>query len=188
MQIYGNRIFTKRLQLRKPEVEDLKLLVEWSHNLAACGDYLTPENYDLEQLRYQMLSGTLWNDKERVFIVELRESLKPIGTIHYWHLNGQRQTIMISLKIALLEERRKGYGTELQKYLIIQLFQNQEVEQIEMYTDINNLAQQRCLRKLGFELVQSLSYDDQNVRRTGHLFRLTAERFQHEPIYKYYYE
>jgi len=188
MDIYGNRIFTKRLQLRKPEKEDIELLFTWSHSPEAYGKYLSPERLKLEHLQDQLASGALWNDREKLFLVELRDTGKPIGTTHYWQLPGNNETVIISLKIALPAERNKGYGTELQKFLIIQLFSHKKIKNIEMYTDINNNGQQRCLRKLGFELAKSLTYEDQQVQRTGYLFRLTAERYNSEPIYHYHYE
>jgi RimJ/RimL family protein N-acetyltransferase len=57
-----------------------------------------------------------------------------------------------------------------------------------MHTDINNSAQQRCLQKLGFEHIESLIYDDQQKKRTGHLFRLTAEQYHSHPVYQFHYE
>lgn len=188
MDIYGNRIFTRRLQLRKIESEDLDLIVNWSTSLVAYGNCLTPENLELKQLAHQLTSGALWNSQEKLFLVAIRESDKPIGTAHYWQSPSKKETATISLKIALPDERNKGYGTELQKFLIMQLFNHKQFQNIEMYTDINNIAQQRCLEKLGFEQTISLAYEDRQVQRTGHLYRLTAEQFAREPIYHYHYE
>ena len=44
------------------------------------------------------------------------------------------------------------------------------------------------LKKLGFELIESLMYDDQQEKRTGHLYRLTAEQYHSHPIYQFHYE
>ena len=68
------------------------------------------------------------------------------------------------------------------------LFERVALKAVEMYTDIDNLSQQRCLKKLGFKLVDSLQYEDQQVNRTGHLFRLTMEGFKQAPLYKFHYE
>jgi RimJ/RimL family protein N-acetyltransferase len=96
--------------------------------------------------------------------------------------------VTMALKVALPEERGKGYGTEIQKFLIIYILDRLRVPAIEMYTDINNKAQQRCLDKLGFELIESLTYDDLHKKRIGHLYRLTAERYHTHPIYQFHYE
>ena len=95
---------------------------------------------------------------------------------------------MMAVKIADPVQRCKGYGTEAQKYVIIHLFAKEKVESIEMYTDINNRPQQRCLAKLGFSLIESLGYDDHQVQRVGHLFRLDAAAYAHHPLYRYHYE
>ena len=52
----------------------------------------------------------------------------------------------MALKISEPEMRNKGYGTEAQKYAIIQLFTRMKLQRVEMYTDIDNQSQQRCLQ------------------------------------------
>ncbi len=154
----------------------------------SCGNYLTPEKYNLDQLQLKWQLNALWNDQEKQFIVELKKPVRPIGTVHYWLAPGKRDTIAMALKIAEPQERGKGYGTEIQKIVIMYLFEHMQAKVIEMYTDINNIAQQRCLQKLGFELVESLVYDDRQQKRTGYLFRLNIHDYLIYPFYKYNYE
>lgn len=188
MSLYGDKLFTSRLALAKIRENDLPAIVAWSRSETACGPYLTPEGYTMEQMQAQIRSGGFWSDMEKMFLVSLKEKNQPIGTAHYWQAAKGKNTITLALKVALPEERGKGYGTEIQKFLIIYIFEQLLVESIEMYTDINNTAQQRCLYKLGFELVESLFYDDQQERRTGHLFRLTSRQYKSHPIYQFHYE
>lgn len=188
MTLYGNKLFTRRLALAKLEENDLATLVGWSQSDVACGPYLTPENYNLEQMRKQLTSGAYWSDYEKMFLVSTKDNGKAIGTAHYWQPSRGKKSVTMALKIALPEERQKGYGTELQKFLIMHLFDRLSIESIEMYTDINNIPQQRCLTKLGFDLVESLTYDDLTVKRTGHLYRLSAEQYKYHPIYQFHYE
>lgn len=188
MSIYGDKLFTRRLILTRVQEDNLEDVVKWSRSQIACGPYLTPENYNIEQMRAQMSSGVFWSDKEKMFLVEKKEDGKHIGTAHYWQPSGNHNRITMALKVALPEERGKGYGTEIQKFLIIYIFDRLSATSIEMYTDINNKAQQRCLEKLGFELIESLTYDDQREKRTGNLFRLTQEQYKRHPIYQYHYE
>jgi len=189
MSFFGDKLFTHRLVLSKIREDDLQTIVTWSRSEVACGLYLNPENYDIEQMRMQINSGVFWSELERMFLVSLKESELPIGTVHYWcHPAAGQNTITMALKVALPEERGKGYGTEIQKILIMHIFDRLLVEAIEMYTDIDNTSQQRCLQKLGFELIESLAYDDQQEKRTGHLFRLTSKQYHSHPIYQYHYE
>jgi RimJ/RimL family protein N-acetyltransferase len=188
MSLFGDILYTTRLSLSKIQEDHLPDIVGWSHSEIACGSYLTPEKYHIEQMRAQIQSGVFWNDKEKMFFVETKEDSRPIGTAHFWQPTGGGNTITMALKVAMPEERRKGYGTEIQKFLIMHIFDQLTVKAIEMYTDINNSAQQRCLKKLGFELIESLMYDDQQEKRTGHLYRLKAEQYHSHPIYQFHYE
>jgi len=187
MTIFGNKICTRRLLLRKIEEKNLAKIVEWSHSEEAYGEYLTPECISHEDGSRHLETGLFWNDKSRTFIIELHDGT-PIGTIHYWLRSENKAIAVVALKIARLDLRKQGYGTEAQKYLIIQLFERAGLDAVEMYTDIDNHAQQRCLRKLGFALIDSLQYEDQDVKRTGHLFRLTSEAYKNVPLYQYHYE
>jgi RimJ/RimL family protein N-acetyltransferase len=188
MSLYGDKLFTRRLALCKLEEENLATLVTWSQSDIACGTCLTPENYKLEQMRQQLQDGIFWSDQEKIFLVKTKEGDKAIGTAHYWHPVKGKKSVTMALKVAIPEERGKGYGTEIQKFLIIYLFDRLSTECIEMYTDVNNIPQQRCLKKLGFDLQESLTYDDLKVKRTGHLYRLTAEQYKAHSIYRYHYE
>jgi len=188
MSLFNNYLYSTRLCLRKLEEDDLPLIIEWSKSKEFCGDYLTPEHYDVLQLHQQLEAGALWHDHEKYFLVELKETGKPIGTVHYWQPSGKRDTVTMALKVALTRERGKGYGTEIQKFVIIYVFDQLQMQAIEMYTDINNKPQQRCLTKLGFELIESLNYDDQQEKRVGHLYRLTLLQYKKQPVYKFHYE
>jgi len=186
MSLFGDQLFTPRLCLRRVQEGDLAQVVDWSHSIDAYGGYLSPENLQIEQVRRQLQACVFWNDQEKLFLIDLREENKALGTIHYWQPAGREKIAAMALKIALPDERGKGYGTEAQKYLISYLFERAGKEQVEMHTDIDNTIQQRSLHKLGFELVDSLSYTDQQVQRIGHLYRLTKTGYAVQPMYQYH--
>jgi RimJ/RimL family protein N-acetyltransferase len=188
MSLYGDKLFTRRLIMRKIQDQDIPVVVAWSQSETACGAYLTPGNHDMEQMRQQIHSGIFWSDMEKMFLVELKEDGRPVGTAHYWRSPSRQNAVSMALKVAVPEERGKGYGTEIQKFLIMYILDQHLAGAIEMHTDINNIAQQRCLQKLGFDLVESLVYEDQQKKRTGHLFRLTARQYLSHPIYQFHYE
>ncbi len=187
MTLFGNRIFTIRLELRRIVKEDAELLSHWSHDCRAYGEYLSPEQLSVTQLMEQLEAGMHWSEHHKTFLITLKEEEQPIGTIHYWLKAEVPHTAVMAVKIAEPQWRGMGLGTEAQKYLILFLFNRLSLEYVEMYTDINNLAQQRCLHKLGFEMQQALSYVDQQVKRVGYLYRLGKNRFAQEPIYHYHY-
>lgn len=187
MTLFNNTIYTPRLQLRRLVEPDLPLLVAWSRSPAAHGDYLSPEHLDEQSTREKLGSGFFWGEKNKMFMIETREG-EPVGTIHYWLRPEREECAVAKVRVAEPGLRGKGYGTEAQKYLVINLFDRIKVKEVEMYTDINNKAQQRCLAKLGFELVDSLTYVDHQVSRLGHLYRLRRDRYQNYPVYQYHYE
>jgi RimJ/RimL family protein N-acetyltransferase len=174
--------------LRRIQRADLPLICFWSNDTEACGRYLTPEGYSRDPLLEQIQSGTLWRTRERLFFIETRSDNQPLGTIHYWMRQDQRDIAVMAVKIAVSRKRRRGYGTEAQKYLIIHLFKQVGVRCVEMYTDMDNQPQQRCLNKLGFQMERSLTYTDHCIERTGHLYQLNATAFAKQPIYQYHYD
>lgn len=187
MTIFGNTIRTPRLILRKVEPTDIPLLSSWSNSTAAHGAFLTPDRISVEQACAEYEAGLHWNEQSRIFIIEVK-NLQPIGTIHYWLRPEKKWCAVMALKIADSSCRNEGYGTEAQKYIIIHLMRQMKLTRVEMYTDIDNIPQQRCLTKLGFEQVESLQYEDGGLSRTGFLYRLGADRFKEISMYHFHYE
>ena len=187
MTLYGNELFTPRLRLQRVQLKDIPMLAAWSGSEIAHGKYLSPHAIDEETGYAQLESGLLWGKKTKTFIIAIKGGAS-IGSIHYWLRPERTECAVVALKISVPGARKKGYGTEAQKYLIINLFERLKINEIHMYTDINNIAQQRCLEKLGFEQVESLTYNDHQVTRLGYLFRLRRSQYQQSSIYKYYYE
>jgi RimJ/RimL family protein N-acetyltransferase len=182
------QLITRRLLMRRLKKKDLPLILAWSNSEVAYGSYLSPERYTCQVLEELFSCNAFWKKNNKTFLIESRQTGQSIGTIHYWFRESKTDTAVISVKIAAPEERGKGYGTEAQKFLIIHLFEYVQVKMVDMYSDIGNLSQQRCLKKLGFSIVVSLTYDDHQVVRTGHLFRLTLTDYQHKAIYRFHYE
>lgn len=188
MSLYGDKLFTRRLILAKLQDSDIATLICWSNSDKACGPYLTPEQYNHEQMQTQLATGAFWSQQEKLFLVSTKNEQKAIGTAHYWQHSPGKKSVTLALKVALPEERGKGYGTEIQKFLIMYVFDRLALDSIEMYTDINNIPQQRCLKKLGFELCESLTYDDLHIKRTGHRYSLSVDQYKNHPIYQFHYE
>lgn len=174
--------------MRRIRAADLPLILAWSNNETAYGPYLTPERLTAPLLYEQYTGNVFWNPHDKTFLIEYRDPVQPIGTIHYWLKPDKHQSAIMSVKIADFDARGKGYGTEAQKFLIIYLFESVGVHAVEMYTDIDNKPQQCCLKKLGFSINRSLAYDDRQVMRTGHLFQLTEKDYRDAAIYRFHYE
>lgn len=172
-----DRIFTARLALRKIMEEDLQQFSDWSFSEAAHGEYLSPERQSYQECYERWKNDTYWNDHSRTMIIELKEENQPLGTIRYWQKANDRNTAMVALKVAEPQYRGQGFGTEAQRGLIHNLFIKMHYNAVEMFTDIDNTPEQRCLDKLGFTLTDVQTYEDQKVQRQGRLYRLTRQEF-----------
>lgn len=180
--------FTKRLICKKITLEDIELITAWNNSQEAYGEHLTPENISYEDNITKFKHHNFWNNKSKTFLIETKEKNEPIGTIKYWTQAEHSKTAMIAVKIAVPQYRKQGYGTEVQKALIRELFKKYKFEVIEMYTDVNNKPQQKCLEKLDFENIKTEDYTDAGEARQGYLYRLTKERYEKSGVHIYYYE
>ena len=183
-----NYFFTTNLKLRRIEKKDLALIHQWHISADAHGDHLSPHDETLDQLTEQLENDVFWHEGSKTYLVELKEDLQPIGTFHYWSKPDDSTTAMYALKVAVPACRRKGYGTEMQKGMIKELFEKYKFKHIEVFTDIDNIPQQRCLEKLDFDYVGVRDYQDQGFDRQGKVYLLSRERYENSSIFLYYYD
>jgi len=176
----GEHIFTERLCLRKIGEEDLQLISDWSSSDAAYGEYLTPENHSVQDCFDRWKNNSYWNEQSKTLIIERKEQNKPLGTIRFWQNQNDRRTALVALKIAAADCRGQGFGTEAQLGLIHYLFIQKQYRAVEMFTDLDNVPEQRCLTKLGFTLIDMQTYEDQKVQRQGRLYRLTRMEYDQQ--------
>ncbi len=164
------------------------MITDWENSQIAYGDYLSCENHSLEDNIIKFENNSFWNDKSKTYIIETKKDTIPIGTLKYWTKTDLPNVAMMAIKITIPEFRNKGYGTEAQKGMIRELFKKYNYNAIEMYTDVNNIAQKKCLKKLDFEDIKTESYVDAGVQRQGHLFRLNKDRYEKSGVHIFYYE
>lgn len=180
--------FTSRLKCRKITSHDIDIICAWSNNPESYGDFLAMDKMKPNEAQEKLNNNIFWNTTSKTYLIELKDDATPIGTIKYWSKVGYAKTALIALKIAAISYRRKGYGTEVQKALIRELFKKYGYETVEMYTDIANIPQQSCLDKLDFINVKQEDYADAGKNRQGYLFRLTRERYEASGVHLYYYD
>ncbi|MCP4678498.1 MAG: GNAT family N-acetyltransferase [Deltaproteobacteria bacterium] len=186
--LFINELYSQSLILRKVREHDLPFLELWSNSKDAHGEYLTPECMSLGELKEKHKSDFFWNDDSKLYLIVNKDNSLPIGTIQYWRKRGTPNLACVAVKIASPAERRKGFGTEAQKVLIRHLFVVGGFAEIEMHTDIDNVAQQKCLKKLGFEFISSKNFSDHGVKRLGNLYRLDRKQYDSAPEFIYYYD
>jgi len=76
-----------------------------------------------------------------------------VGTVSWhwtqWGPNAASRTPMIGISL-VPAERHHGHGTVAQRLLVDLLFRHTPVNRVEAHTDVDNVAEQRALEKVGF--------------------------------------
>ena len=176
-------IASKRLRLIKPAHEHVSCFYKWNVSNANTDSYLSAENVSEEEIKQRIECDYYWSETSKYYVICHGDSVRPIGYIHYWFDPAQYHVCEIGIKIANISDRNKGFGTEAQATLISALFGNTTVETIEMYTDVDNAAEQACLSKLGFDFVKAVQFHDFDKCRVGRLYRLTQQMwFDHNRV------
>ena len=135
----------KTVNLRVMEREDLALFAEWESNPKF---YRELAVYPLRQQSKANLEKEY--DKrppeENWFYIEKKDGTR-IGAIFHF-LEGRQLEIGYAL---IPSERRKGYGSEAATIIVDHLFLLKEIVRIQAHTDVENVASQGVLEKVGFK-------------------------------------
>jgi RimJ/RimL family protein N-acetyltransferase len=108
-------------------------------------------------------NGLLTDDSGTLMVVRAEEAL---GFVSWHKAVTSMSSYCWNVGIALLPEcHGRGYGTQAQRLLVRYLFAHTQVQRIEAGTDVENVAEQRALEKVGFQR--------EGVMR-GHSFRQGA--------------
>jgi RimJ/RimL family protein N-acetyltransferase len=140
------------VRLRDVTLADAELLDAWARDDAGSefndfGEKPSPLPRDA------LARGPLRNERNGVLVVELADSLEPIGTVQ-WHKvqygpNPESDAWNIGIELRP-EARGRGYGAEAQRLLAAFLFEHTSINRVEASTDVENLAEQRSLEKAGY--------------------------------------
>jgi [ribosomal protein S5]-alanine N-acetyltransferase len=150
-----------QLKLRPVEEADLSNLVRLFWDPAASGEYqwFGFRMADVRQVERRWQEDGLIG-KERSFLAVELENGTCAGWV-VWRTKGHFDNCEIG--IALFPAHRgRGIGTEAQRQLVSYLFRTTTVYRLEAATEVDNLAEQRALEKVGFRR--------EGVMR-GHYFR-----------------
>jgi RimJ/RimL family protein N-acetyltransferase len=133
----------KTVNLRIVERQDLPFFTDWCNNTEFFGEYVwMPQQSKTEREK--------WYDNlpadARFFFIEKKDGTR-IGFIAHF-LTGK----LMELGYLLLpNERGKGYCSEAVQIMVDYLFLSRNLERVQATTDVNNLASQRVLAKVGFQ-------------------------------------
>lgn len=148
---------TAGVVLRPVRHADLDTLALWRSDPWFFGEF---EDFGFRspvRLANKWQKDGLLGDGEGLLLVTLDDGTPedggtPIGEVQWRALDWGPPPASRSagIRIALLPEYRgMGYGTEAQRVLVDYLFAASPVNRVEATTDVGNLAEQRCLEKIG---------------------------------------
>jgi ribosomal-protein-alanine N-acetyltransferase len=142
------RIETERLVLRKPHLEDAPILFSAYMRDPDVTRYTTWRPHQRLQETDKFIHGSIaaWKNGTRFpFVVTLKEKDEPFGMIDF-HIRDF--TVGLGYVIAR-SHQRKGYATEATRAVVKWSFQQPTIYRVNASTDVDNIASQRVLEKVG---------------------------------------
>jgi len=137
------------LLIRNAEPSDAEQLAAWWNDgkVMAHAGFPNGVGTTPEQVRKLLESDT---DSSRRCIIELDGV--PIGEMNYRDIGGK--TAQIGIKICDFSKQNRGFGTQLLKMFIRELFSTYGFEKIALDTNLKNTRAQHVYEKLGFRKVK----------------------------------
>jgi RimJ/RimL family protein N-acetyltransferase len=129
-----------------------------------------------------LLEGPLRNERNGQLIVERVADGQPIGTVawHEVHYGPPPTSRAWNIGISLIPEARgQGLGGIAQRLLAEYLFDTTDANRVEASTDVENMAEQRALEKVGF--VREGIQRGAQFRAGSHHDLVTYSRLRDEP-------
>ncbi|MDO4535771.1 MAG: GNAT family protein, partial [Clostridium perfringens] len=130
--------------IRAIEEEDLETIYRWNSQEFR-GDFQEFQFQSLNKLKEEYSKNGFYSKEFQMLIVKEKDI--KIGLVY---LNFYREGIV---KIGLVlnhESCNKGRGTSILKIMTEHLFNNYQIVRIEADTDVENIAAQEILSKVGF--------------------------------------
>jgi RimJ/RimL family protein N-acetyltransferase len=146
---------TERMSLRPVEADDLGVLAQWRTDPGNRKWFFNPLPVSLSGQAgwYQQLQGS----RDRLlFMVELRSSGKPIGTIGLDAIDQRNQRAELGNVLIDARERGQGYGREAVNRVVEYGFADLNLRRIFLEVFAHNRAAIRLYQACGFEVEGTL--------------------------------
>jgi RimJ/RimL family protein N-acetyltransferase len=151
MKPVPKEIYTERLVLRAPKINDAELIFESYASDSEVSKYLAWKTHQSikDSVDYLQSRIKMWNSGEKyTWVVEQKESSEFTGMYTF------RWPISFKSSISYVIARKfwsRGFGTELTKTIVNWALSKPEIYRIEAFCDTENLASSRVLEKIGME-------------------------------------
>ncbi len=138
------------MRLRAIGEEDLRELYRLFNDPASWGEF--EEFHPVDWFTFEKRQKEAGATPDRtLFLIEKKESKEVLGVIFQRITNPTMKNTEIGYAILSSKERRKGFASESTRLIVDYLFLSKNIERIEAYTDLRNIASHRVLEKCGFK-------------------------------------
>lgn len=171
-------IIGKNVVIRPMEITDIDYIYEWWNNGEAMGysglgyGFMLSRDALISQFKPEIESPDMY-PKEKMFIICLKEDMRPIGDISYRNWDKRSGSAEIGLEICNPEDRGKGYGKDAMSAFIDFMFRQLNLHRIELTTSEFNETAQSLYYKLGFKkigIIRERSYNPSKDRYTSAVY------------------
>lgn len=140
------------IYLRTLEPIDASMMLKWENNPDnwAVSNTLVPFSEHLI-LQYVNSAQDIFATKQLRFIICLRDSDKPIGTIDLFEYDPLHQRAGVGVLIDEVSERNKGYATEALELMIRYSFERLNLHSLFCHIFESNTHSIQLFEKQGFE-------------------------------------
>jgi RimJ/RimL family protein N-acetyltransferase len=137
------------LRIRPFRPEDYDVVRRWIGDPLAAGSFPPGVRPEDDEFVRAMVTGEPDPSIVR-FGVEVGGRL--VGEVQYRHGRPQLPAGVFEIGIGIWDpaDRGRGYGREAQRQLVDRLFRTEGARRVQAGTDPGNLAERRCLERLGF--------------------------------------
>ena len=137
------------VELRPVAESDLPIIYRLTNDPDATGEHEWFGWQDRWRYHRSWEQNGLLDDDGGMLMVRRGDEI--LGFVAWRKRVTARTSFCWNMGIALLPEARgRGYGTDAQRQLVRYLFAHTQVNRIEAGTNVDNIAEQRALEKLGF--------------------------------------
>lgn len=145
-----------RIHLRPYRMSDLEMFTRWVQDVDVVRHTLQ-ETKTLEQER-EWLEGILQSKNDLGFVIEVKETGKPIGNCALRLTNNRgEEGVGFGIMLGEKEEWGKGYGTDATKLLVEYARDTLKAKRIWLTVDTTNERGVRAYEKAGFAIASKES-------------------------------
>lgn len=150
------------INFRLMQTSDINQVYNWTQESHVKTWWTDPEDWSEFRQKFENKLKSLYRG---CFIIYVRN--KPVGYIQYYVANKFSEwseqpngTYGMDLFIGDFNYIGKGYGTEIVKQFVKEIFKNLEAKRVIINPDINNIAAVRAYEKAGFKKLYEIKRED----------------------------